>query len=44
MSGQAPTNSTGVTMGILRGQEMLLVELRGPLGAITFPSVEFVGA
>lgn len=34
----------GVTMGILRGQEMLLVELRGPLGAITFPSVEFVGA
>ena len=34
----------GVTMGILRGQEMLVVELRGPLGTVTFPSVEFVGA
>lgn len=34
----------GVTMGILYGQEMLIVELRGPLGTITFPSVEFVGA
>ena len=37
-------DALGVTMGILYGREMLIVELRGPLGTITFPSVEFVGA
>jgi hypothetical protein len=30
----------GVTMGVLHGSEMLIVELRGPLGTLTFPSVE----
>jgi hypothetical protein len=34
----------GVTMGILLGKEMLIVELRGPLGTISFPPVEHVGA
>jgi Glyoxalase-like domain len=34
----------GVTMGTLPGREMLIVELRGPLGTITFPSVDGVFA
>ena len=33
----------GVTIGILRGDEMLIVEVRGPLGTISFPNVEGVG-
>lgn len=36
----AQLDALGITMGILPGAEALLVELRGPLGMLAFPSAD----
>ena len=39
----AQLGALGITMGILAGAEALLVELRGPLGMLAFPSAGDLG-